>query len=55
LAGIWGVAVEPLTPLLPLMGGSELKRMLDAENEPATASTAGLYYRGLLARKNWPT
>ena len=36
-----GRAVETLTPLLPLMGGSELKRMLDAENEPATAQRLG--------------
>jgi hypothetical protein len=36
-----GRAVETLTPLLPLMGGPELKRMLKAENEPATAQRLG--------------
>ena len=36
-----GRAVETLTPLLPLMGVPDLKRMLEAENEPATAQRLG--------------
>jgi hypothetical protein len=36
-----GRAVETLTPLLPLMNETELKRMLEAENEPATAQRLG--------------
>jgi hypothetical protein len=36
-----GRAVETLTPLLPLMSVPELKRMLEAENEPATAQRLG--------------
>ncbi len=36
-----GRAVETITPLLRLMGVSELQRMLEAENEPATAQRLG--------------
>jgi AbiEi antitoxin C-terminal domain len=36
-----GRVVETLTPLLPLMHIHELKRMLEIENEPATAQRLG--------------
>ena len=36
-----GRAVETLTPLLPLMSLPKLKRMLEVENEPATAQRLG--------------
>ena len=36
-----GRAFETLIPLLALMGVTELKRMLEAENEPATAQRLG--------------
>ena len=49
-----GRAVETLTPLLPLMGPAELKRMLEAENEPATAQRLGYMIETLLATENWP-
>jgi len=36
-----GRAVETLVPLLPLMRGTELKRLLEAENETSTAQRLG--------------
>jgi hypothetical protein len=40
LGGV-GRAIETLAPLLPIMRVPELKRLMDAENEPATAQRLG--------------